>query len=121
MNHFRAVCRAPRRIASRLEEQDNGQTNKVKNDQFIHNYSYVRASIETKINTSSLYNSINVRYKLDTCRSNNSIPFHIYKKLFPKVANKCIRQPKTCKLKIRHNGKEKISKFLRCTMAVQQC
>ena len=69
---------------SRLEEQDNGQTNRVKNDQFIHNYSYVRASIETKINAISFYNSINVRYKLDTGRSNNSIPFHIYKNYFLK-------------------------------------
>ena len=76
---------SPRCIASRLEEQDNGQNNKVKNNQFIPNYSYVRASIETKINTSSFYNSINVRYKLDIGRSNNSIPFHIYKKIFLKL------------------------------------
>ena len=95
----------------RLEEQGNGQTNKVKTYQFIHNYSYIRSSIETKLNTSSLYNSINVIYKLDTGGNNNSVPFHIYKKLFPKFANKGIRQPKTCKLKVMHNGKEMICKF----------
>ena len=83
----------------------------MKNYQFIHNYSYVKASIETKINTTSFYNSIDIRYKLDTGRSNNHIPFHLYKKLFPKATNKYIRQPKTCKLKSMHNGKEKMCKF----------
>ena len=43
--------------------------------------------------------------------NNNSIPFHIFKILFPKAANKGIRQPKTCKLKVIHNEKEKICKF----------
>ena len=38
-------------------------------------------------------------------RSTNYIPFHLYKKIFPKVANKYVRQPKTCKLKLMHNGK----------------
>ena len=39
------------------------------------------------------------------------MPFHIYKKLFPKVTNTYIRQPKTCKVKLMHNGKEKMYKF----------
>ena len=111
VNHFCTACRAPRLVASRLKEQNNGQTNKVKNDQFIHNYSYVKASIETKINTSSFYNSINIRYRLDTGRSSNNIPVHLYKKLFPEAANRYIRQPKTCKIKLMHNGKEKMCKF----------
>ena len=68
VNHFSTVCRAPRWVASRPKEQYNGQT-KVKNDQFIHNYSYVKASIEAKISTSSFHNSINIRYRLDTGRS----------------------------------------------------
>ena len=76
-------------------------------DHFIHNYSYIKLSIETKLDTNSVYNSISIIYKLDTGRNNNSIPFHIFKTLFPKVANKGIRQPKTCKLKIMHNEKEK--------------
>ena len=78
VNHFSTVCRATRQVASRLKEQYNGQTNKVRNDQFIHNYSYVKASIETKINTSSFYNSINIRYRLDTGRSSNNIYHFIY-------------------------------------------
>ena len=66
VNHFSTVCRAPRQVTSRQGEQDNGQTNKVKNNQVIHNYIYVKACIETKINTTSFYNSIDIRYKLDT-------------------------------------------------------
>ena len=111
VNHFSTMCRAPRRVTSKPEEQDNGQTNKVKNNQFIHNHSYVKASIETKINTTSFYNNIDVRYKLDTGRSNNHIPFHLYRKLFPKATYKYIRQPNTCKLKLMHNEKENICKF----------
>ena len=30
-------------------------------------------------------------YKLDTGKNNNSIPFHVFKILFPKAANKGIR------------------------------
>ena len=82
----------------------------MKNNHFIHHYKYVKASIDTKIITTSFYNSINIRYKLDTGRSNNSIPFHLYKKLFPKVTNKYVRQPKTFKLKLMHNGQEKMCK-----------
>ena len=51
-------------------------------------------------------------YKLDRDRNNNSISFHTFKILFPKAENKGIRQPKTCKLKIIHNKKEKICKFI---------
>ena len=120
-NHFSAVCRAPRWAVYRLEEQENGQTNRVNTDHFIHNSSYIRSSIETKLNTSSFYNSINIMYKLDIGRNNNSIPFHIFKNLFPKAANKGIRWPKTCKVKIKHNEKEKICKFVvaqNCSPAV---
>ena len=70
-------------------------------DHFICNYSYIRSSIETELNTCSFYNSINIIYKLDTGRNYNSIPVHIYKTLFPKAAYKGIRQPKKCKLKIK--------------------
>ena len=44
--------------------------------------------------------------------NSNYIPFHLYKKLFPKIKNMYIRQPKTCRLELRHNEKEKICKFL---------
>ena len=67
--------------------------------------------MEAKISTTSFYNSLNLRYKLDTGRTNNYILLHVYKKLFPKANNTYIRQPKTCKLKLRHNEKEKICKF----------
>ena len=65
VNHFSTVCRAPRQVTFRWEEQDNGQINKVKSKHFVHNYKYVKTSIETKIITISFYNSINIRYKLD--------------------------------------------------------
>ena len=39
------------------------------------------------------------------------MPFHLYKRLFLKVNNTYIRQPKMCKVKIRYNEKEKICKF----------
>ena len=106
-NHFSAVCRAPGWAVNRLEEQENRQINGVNTDHFILNYSHIRSSIETKLNTSSFYNSTSVKYKLDTGRNNNSILFHIFKTLFPKAANKGIRQPKSCKLKIIHNEKGK--------------
>ena len=44
-------------------------------------------------------------------RSNDYIPFHLYKKLFPKIINKYGRQQKTCRLKLMHNGKEKMCKL----------
>ena len=111
VNHFSAVCRAPRRGWSRREEESNGHTNQVKSNHFSHNYKYRKACIEAKISTTSFYNSLNLRYKLDTGRNNNYIPLHLYKKLFPKADNTYIRQPITCKLKLRHNEKEKICKF----------
>ena len=83
----------------KVEEQENRQINRVNTDHFIHNYCYIKSSIETKLNTSSFYNSIHIIYKIDTGRNNNSIPFHVFKTLFPKATNKGIRQPKTCKLK----------------------
>ena len=60
----------------------------VNTDHFIHNSSCIRSSIETKLNTSNFYNSINIMYKLDTGGNYNSIPVHICKTLFPKAANK---------------------------------
>ena len=73
-------------------------------DHFICNY---RSSIEMKLSSSSFYNSINMVYKLDTGKNYNTILVYIYKKLFPKVTNKGVRQSKTCKIKIRNNEKEK--------------
>ena len=123
VNHFSAMCKATRQGMSRWEEQSKEQINKVKNNHFICHYKYVKASIDTLIKyvkasidtliiTTSFYNSINIRYNLDLGRSNNSIPFRLYKKLFPKVTNKYVRQPKTCKLKLMQNGKEKMCNFL---------
>ena len=54
---------------------------------------------------------MDIRFKLDTGKSNNYIPFHLYKRLFPKVDKMYIRQPKTCRLRLRHNEKEKICKY----------
>ena len=39
------------------------------------------------------------------------MPFHLYKRLFSKVDNTHIRQPKMCKVKLRYNEKENICKF----------
>ena len=97
---------------SRQEGQSNGQTNQVKSNHFSHNYKSIKTCIETEISTTSFCNSIDIRFKLDTGRSKNYIPFHLYKKLFPKDDNMYIRQPKTCTLKLRHNEKEKICNFL---------
>ena len=87
MNHFSAVCRAPRQGWSRREEQSNGHTNHVKINHFSHNYKYRKTCIEAKVSTTSFCNSLNLQYKLDTGRNNNYIPLHPYKKLFPKVDN----------------------------------
>ena len=111
-NHFSAVCRASRQATCRLEEQEDGQNNRVNTDHFICNSIGKRSNIETKLNTSSVYNSINVTYKLDTGRHNSIISFHIYKILFPKAANKGIRQTKTCNLKIIHNEKKNCKFFV---------
>ena len=93
-NHFSAVCRASGQATCTVEEQEDGQNNRVNMDHFIYNSIDKGSSIETKLNTSSFYNSINVTYKLDTGRNYNSILFHIYKTLFPKAANKGKRQIK---------------------------
>ena len=84
-NHFSAVCRASRQATCRIEEQEDEQNNRVNTDHFIYNSTDKRSSIETKLNTNSFYNSTKVTYKLDTGRNYNSIPFHIYKTLFPKL------------------------------------
>ena len=91
VNHFTTVCRALRWRMSRWEEQSNGQTNQVKSNHFSHNYKSIKTCIETEISTTSFYNSIDIRFELDTGRSKNYIPFHVYKKLFPKVHNMYIR------------------------------
>ena len=83
----------------------------MKSNHFSHNYKYRKTHIEAKASTTSFYNSLHLRYKLDTGRNNNYIPLHLYKKLFPKAVNTYIRQPKTCKLKLRHNEEQKICKF----------
>ena len=111
VNHFSAVCRAPRQRLSRREEQSNGQASQVKSNHFNHNYKYRKTCIESKISTISFYNSIDIRFKLGTGKSKNYIPFHLCKRLFPKVNNMYIKQPKMCKVKLRHNDKEKICKF----------
>ena len=49
VNHFSAVCRVPRQAAHRLEEQEDGQTNRVNTDHFICNSICKRSSIETKL------------------------------------------------------------------------
>ena len=110
VNHFSTVCRAPRWGLYRREEQSNGQTNQVKSNNFNHKYKYSKMHVEAKVSTISFYNSINIRYKLDTDQSKNYIPLHLYKRLFPKVNNTYIR-PKTCKVKLRYNEKERICKF----------
>ena len=83
----------------------------MKSNHFSHSYKSIKTCIEAEINTTSFYNSLNLRYKLDTGRNNDYIPLHLYKRLFPKVDNTYIRQPETCKLKLRHNEKKKIYKF----------
>ena len=85
--------RAPRRRLSRREEQSNGQTNQVKSNHFNDNYKYRKTCMETKISTISFYYSIDIRFKLDTGKSKNDIPFHLYKRLFPKVDSRYIKQP----------------------------
>ena len=94
------------------EEQSNGQTNQVKSNHFNHNYKYRKTCMKTKISTISFYNSIDIRFKLDTGKSKNYVPFHLYKRLFPKVDSMYMKQPKTCKVKLRYNKKERIRKFL---------
>ena len=108
---FQHSVQSPRQGWSRREDQSNGHTNQVKTNHFNHNSKYRKTHIEAKVSTTSLYNSLNLRYKLDTGRNNNYIPLHLYKKLYPKASNTYLRQPKTCKLKLRHNEKEKICKF----------
>ena len=93
------------------KEQSNGQTNQVKSKHFNHNHKYRKTCIEAKVSTISFYNSINIRYKLDTDQSKNYIPLHLYKRLFPKVNNTYIR-PKICQVKLRYNEKERICKFV---------
>ena len=95
---------------SRREEQSNGQTNQVKSKHFSYNYKSRNRCIEAKVSTISFYNSIDIRFKLDTGKSKNYIPFHLYKRLFPKVNNTYIKQQKMCKVKLRYNEQEKICK-----------
>ena len=83
----------------------------MKSNHFSHNYKSRKTCIEAKVSTISFYNSIDVRFKLDTGQSKNYIPFHLYKRLFPKVDSMYIKQPKTCKVKLRYNEKERICKF----------
>ena len=83
----------------------------MKGNHFSHKYKYRKTRIEAKVSTTSFYNSLNLRYKLDTGRNNNYMQLHLYKRLFPKADNTYIRQPKTSKLKLRHNENEKICKF----------
>ena len=82
---------------ARGEEQSNGQTNQVKSNHFSHNYKSRKTCIEAKDITINFYNNIDIRFKLDTGQSKNYIPFHLYKRLFPKVDNTYIRQPKHVK------------------------
>ena len=110
MNHVSAVCRGPRQAVHKLEEHEDGQINTVNTDHIIFNAK--RSSIATKLKTSSFYSSINVSYKLDTGSNSNRLPFHIFKILFPKLGNKTGRKLKMCKLKLMHNEKPKIYKFL---------
>ena len=83
----------------------------MKRIHFIHNYKYRKTCIETKISTISFYNSIDIRFKLDSGKSKNYIPFHLYKRLFPEVNSTYIKQPEMCKDKLRCNEKERICKF----------
>ena len=93
VNHFSTVCKAPIQRLSRKEEQSNGQINQVKSNHFSLNYQSRKTCIEAKVSTISFYNSIDIRFKLDTGQSKNYMPFHLYKRLFPKVNNTYIRQP----------------------------
>ena len=107
VNQFSTVCRAPRQRLSRREEHSNGQTNQVKSNHFSHNYKSRKTCIEAKVSTISFYNSMDIRFKLDTGQSKKYMPVHLYKRLFLKVDNMYIRQPKMCKVKLRYNEKEK--------------
>ena len=93
-----------------VRRAEQGQTNQVKSNHFSHSYKSINTCKKAEISTNSFYNSLNLRYKLDAGRNNNYILLHLYKRLFHKVDNTYIRQPKTCKLKLRHNEK-KICKF----------
>ena len=76
MNHISAFCRSTRQAVHKLEEFGNNQINIVNTE------------------TSSFHNSINVLYKIDTDSNSNMLPFHIFKILFPKSANKLLSQTK---------------------------
>ena len=90
MNHISAVCRGPRQEVHKLEDHGNGQINMVNTDHIICNVK--RSSIATRLKTSCFYSSINVLYKLDTGSNSNRLPFHIFKIILPKSANKTGRQ-----------------------------
>ena len=80
VNHFSAVCTAPRWRISKREKQSSGQTNQVESNHFSQNYKSRKTCIEAKVSTITFYNSIDIRFELDTGHSKNYIYHSIYTK-----------------------------------------
>ena len=104
MNHLNAVCRSSRHAVHKLEEFGNNQNNMVNTDNIHSNAK--SSGIIANLKTCNFHNSINVTYKIDTGSNSVMLPFHIFKILFHKSANKLLSQTKNknTKMLIKQEG-----------------
>ena len=135
ISHFRRVCRSKRTRAVNEVEHETAQGSieegsidsvNINSINFNKNHLVITANLKTSANKSSII----VPYKVDTGSDGNIIPLHIYKKLFPRVANEQLMAAKTineqlttynrttitqlgmCTVKIEYNEKQKMCQFL---------
>ena len=88
MNCISAVFRRSRQAVHKLEVFVDIQINMVNTD-VVHSNAK-SSGIITKLKTISFHNSLNILYKTDTDSNSSVLPFHIFKLLFPKSANKLL-------------------------------
>ena len=129
MNHFWEVCRTARgRVAHNIEQEPNqveeSHTDMVNINSIDFNSKYSVITANLKASPNKVV--ITVPYKVDTGSDGNIMPWHIYKKLFPRATKEdwwqqeikicslktynrtTITQLDICKVKIEHNNKQKI-------------
>ena len=104
--HFQRACRSRRTLAVNDVEQETLQDNtsediktvNLNSVQFNKNCSILTANLKMSANQ----NTIIVPYKIDTGSNGNIMPAHMFKRLFPKVADEQLAASRNRHILLKH-------------------
>ena len=124
IGHFRVVFRSRRaRVMNEVEQEAAQGSAKENNIDSVHinpiHFNKNHSLITVNLKTSTGPNNVMVPYKVDTGSDGNIMPFHIYKKLFPKITNEQLVATKNNNILLKMYKKTTVTQLGTCTVEVE--